>query len=203
MIKSFLLVAVLSTFMCARMSPQVATSPEVSKSTFPANSLGTPVENSALLPSLPALPKGKTSVLGGTIDKLDRVRDELTLKTFGGGHTRILFDGRTRIYRNDNSAGHRRDLRDGQRVHLDTLLDGTKVLAQNIYILTETPAGESYGQIVSYKPASGELILNDSLSATTMKLQLVPSTTIRDQDHPILPMALHPGALVSVTFSQG
>jgi hypothetical protein len=201
MVKRFPPTSVLSILMLIQMSSsQVGPSPQTPQSTFPANRLDTPVENVALLPSLPALPRGKTTVLGGTIYRLDSVRDQLTLKVFGGGRLKVLFDGRTRIYRNDLSAGHRRDLRDGERVHLDTVLDGTKVLARNIYILTQTPAGESYGQVVSYKPATGELIMTGSLSATTMKVQLVPGTAVLRHDQSISPGALRTGSLVSVTF---
>jgi hypothetical protein len=204
MMKTFLAVMAFSSMICAQVSsPQVAASSEPSKPSFPANSADVPIENVDLLPSLPPLPKGKATVLGGKINKLDRVRDALTLQIFGGGRTRVLFDGRTRIYLNGMNAGHRVDLRDGQRVHLDTVSDGTNLLATNIYILDSTSGatGESYGQVLSYKAASGELILHDSLSATTLRLKLLSSTTIRYQDRPISPEAIHPGSLVSVTFA--
>jgi hypothetical protein len=202
MTKWFLPVMLSSLMFTQVSSSQVAASPEASKSAFPANSADIPVENVAFLPNLPALPPGKATVLGGKINRLDRVREELTLQIFGGGHTKILFDGRTHIYLNGVNAG-RRDLRDGQRVHLDTVLDGTKVFAKNIYVLTSTSngsTGESYGQVLRYKAGTGELILNESLSATTVRLKLVPSTTIRHHDHPISPEAIRPGSLVSVTF---
>ncbi len=203
MIKTFLSVTVLSSMMCAQVSsPQVAASPEPSKSAFPASSADVPIENPALLPSLPPLPQGKATMLGGKINKLDRVREELTLQVFGGGHTKILFDGRTHIYFNGMNTGHRRDLRDGQRVHLDTVSDGTNVFATNIYILDSSGSvGESYGQVLDYKADSTELILNDSLSATTLRLKLLSSTTLRYHDRPISPAEIRPGSLVSVTFA--
>ncbi len=203
MMKAFLTVTVLSSVMSAQVSsPQVASSPEASKSAFPASGADVPIENVALLPSLPPLPQGKATMLGGKVNKLDRVREELTLQIFGGGHTKVLFDGRTHIYLNGMNAGHRRDLRDGQRVHLDTVSDGTNVFATNIYILDSGGSvGESYGQVQDYKADSTELILNDSLSATTLRLKLLSSTTIRYQDHRISPEAIHPGSLVSVTFA--
>jgi len=45
------------------------------------------------------------------------------------------------------------------------------------------------------------LLINESLSAAKIQLRLVPSTTIRYQDHSISPEAIYPGSLVSVTFS--
>src|ERR1700741_685871 len=38
----------------------------------------------ASLPPLPALPKGKSTVIGGAIRSVDAVRDQLTLKIFDG-----------------------------------------------------------------------------------------------------------------------
>ena len=201
----FLPAVVLSGMLCIQAStpqpspPQVATSAEASKSAFPPKAQGTPV-NAALLPSLPALPQGKATMLGGTINGLDRVREELTLRTFGGGRVRVLYDGRTRIYFDGANAGNRRDLRDGMRVHLDTMLDGTKVFAKNIYVLTQTPTGESYGQVMSYAPATRELQFTDSLSGATIRLHLVDTTKISQQERPISPTALHQGSLVSVKF---
>ncbi len=196
----FLSAVVLSGLVCAQASSlQVAASPERPGATFPAKTQDIPV-NVALLPNLPALPQGKATMLGGTINGLDRVREELILRTFGGGRIKVLFDGRTRIYLNGINAGHRRDLRDGQRVHLDTMLDGTKIFAKNIYVLTSTPTGESYGQVVSYTPTTNELQFTDSLSSAAIKLRLVPSTRVRQQEHLIAPTALRPGSLVSVTF---
>src|SRR5258708_7219102 len=196
----FLSAVVLSALVCAPVSsPQVAASPERPGATFPARTQDTPV-NVALLPSLPALPQGKATMLGGTINGLDRVREELILKTFGGGRIKVLFDGRTHIYLAGMNAGHRRDLRDGQRVHLDTMLDGTKVFAKNIYVLTSTPTGESYGRVESYKPTTNKLQFTDSLSSATIELRLAPNTTVRQKEHQVSPTALHPGSLVSVTF---
>jgi len=196
----FLSAVVLSGLVCAQASSlQVAASPERPGATFPAKTQDIPV-NVALLPNLPVLPQGKATILGGTINGLDRVREELILRTFGGGRIKVLFDGRTRIYLNDMNAGHRRDLRDGQRVHLDTMLDGTKIFAKNIYVLTSTPTGESYGQVVSYTPSTNELQFTDSLSSAAIKLRLAPSTRVRQQEHLIAPTALRPGSLVSVTF---
>jgi len=203
MMKSFLPMTVLGSLMCAQVSsPRVAGSPEASKASFPANRVDVPIENVAFLPDLPALPQVKTTVIGGKINKLDRVREELTLQVFGGGRAKILFDGRTHIYFDGMNAGHRRDLRNGQRVHLDTVLDGTKVFAKNIYVLTSTngSTGESYGQVQRYNAGVRELTLNDSLSATTLKLRLVPSTTVHHKDQPISAEAIRPGSLVSVTF---
>src|SRR6516162_5559206 len=62
------------------------------------------------LPSLPPIPRGKSTVLGGFIQNIDPVRDQLTLSVSGGKQRmKILFDERTQVYR------------DGARVKLGDL----------------------------------------------------------------------------------
>src|ERR1700704_3652741 len=41
---------------------------------------------------IPPLPPGKTTLIGGTIQKVDHVRDRLILQAFGGKRTAVLFD---------------------------------------------------------------------------------------------------------------
>src|ERR1700676_2383694 len=43
------------------------------------------VDPASLLPDLPALRPAKASLIGGTIQRVDRVRDQLTVQIFGGG----------------------------------------------------------------------------------------------------------------------
>src|SRR5262249_46049582 len=74
-------------------------------SSFEASRVSTPAANSVNpLPDLLPVPQGKATLIGGTIAKTDRVRDEVTIHIFGGGNTRVLFDGRTRIYRDGVAA---------------------------------------------------------------------------------------------------
>jgi hypothetical protein len=179
---------------------QAALPSQTTQSTLPNIRSATPTNNTALLPSLAPVPTGKISLLGGTIDAVDRVRDAFVLRTFGGGHIKILFDERTRVYLDRMAAGHRRDLQRGQRIHVDAVLDGTKVFAQSIYVLTQAPAIDSYGQVEGYKASTGELVMRDSSLATTVKVQLLPGTVVRHNDRLISPTDIHPGSLISITF---
>jgi len=62
------------------------------------------------------------------------------------------------------------------------------------------PTGESYGQVLSYNAGNKELILTESLSATTLSLKLAPSTTFHYKNQPISAEAIRPGSLVTATF---
>src|SRR5690348_15128886 len=55
------------------------------------------IDPNSLLPNPPAMPKGKATLIGGTISNMDRVRDQITVRPFGGSDMKILFDGRTQI----------------------------------------------------------------------------------------------------------
>src|SRR4051812_37430222 len=57
------------------------------------------VDPATLLPDLPPVPKADATLVGGTIDRIDSVRDKITVRLFGGGKQSVLFDPRTRIYR--------------------------------------------------------------------------------------------------------
>jgi hypothetical protein len=162
-----------------------------------------PAQTPASLPSLPSRPQDTTTLVGGTIDAVDRVRDQFVLRTFGGGHIRIFFDERTNVYLDQMATARHRDLRRGQRVHLDAILDGTRVFARSIYILPQASAIDSYGQVESYRGSTGELIVKDSSLATTLKVRLLPSTVVRHNDHIIAPTDIRPGSLISMAFQPG
>src|SRR5215471_18934327 len=116
----------------------------------------------ALLPDVPPVPKGQASLIGGTIVNLDRVRDRLTIQVFGGKDMKVLFDGRTEIYRGEQKA-NLRDLKKGDRVYLSTVLDGTDIFAKTIRV-NATAWGNAEGQVVSFEPGKGELVMRDALS---------------------------------------
>src|SRR5512147_1565009 len=48
---------------------------------------------------VPALPDGKTSLIGGRVDKVDGVRNKISVKIFGGGEWTMAFDERTHFFR--------------------------------------------------------------------------------------------------------
>jgi hypothetical protein len=124
-----------------------------------------------------ALPEGKSTVIGGTISSVDPVTDQLTLRVFGGGRMKILFDERTEVYR-DGAKTSLRDLHTDDRASVETMLDGTAVFARSIHMLSRSPEGECQGQVLSYDSGSGVLTLSDALSRDSIRLRVPAGTTI-------------------------
>jgi hypothetical protein len=158
------------------------------------------VDPASLLPDLPTLPPTKASLIGGTIQKVDRVRDQLTVQVFGSGKMKILFDTRTHIYEG-NVLGSAPDLRIGDRVYVDTMLDGSSVFARNIRLAANAISGRSQGVVKSYRADREELVLRDVLSPDPVKLRLTSRTQIVQDGHAAYANQLVPGTLVDVNFT--
>lgn len=148
---------------------------------------------------LPPLPNKKVSLIGGTILKLDPVLSRFTVQAFGGQKLGVSFDPRTRVFQ-DGKPVRDLDLKNGQRVYLDTMLDGSKVFAKRIWIQTAAPTGSGRGQVMSYDSGTGELTLRDELSARPAKFHLDPSTIIQSQNQRASAADLQPGSLVTLNF---
>jgi hypothetical protein len=151
------------------------------------------------LPDLLPQPKGKATLMGGTVLKIDRVRDQMTLSLFGGGRTRILFDARTHIYR-DGMVASLGDLQNGSRVYVDTVLAGVDIFAENIRVRTQDATGQSSGQVLSFDAHTGSLILSDAISPRQLKLQVSPATVVSRDGKTGSTNDLQAGSLVSVSF---
>jgi len=151
------------------------------------------------LPDLPAMPRGKSTVIGGSIREVDGVRDQLTLNIFGGRGMKVLFDARTQVYR-DGQKASLRDLRAGDHVSVETMLDGTTVFARSIHMLSQLPEGECQGQVMSYDRGNGELMVRDSLSPKPIKLHVSSATTIVRQGQDSSSGDLIAGTLISIHF---
>jgi hypothetical protein len=154
-----------------------------------------------------ALPRGKSTVIGGTIATVDPIMDQLTLKVFGGKRPmKILFDERTQVYR-DGAKTSLRDLRANDHASVETMLDGTTVFARSIHMLSRSPEGECQGQVVSYDAGTGELTLSESLSPELIKLHVSGGTAIVRQGQAASAPGnsgvsdLVKGTLISATFS--
>jgi hypothetical protein len=151
------------------------------------------------LPDLLPSPHGKTTLLGGVIRTVDPVRDQLNLQTFGGGKMIILFDGRTHVYR-DGQTASLQELKSGDRIYADTALAGNDIFAKNVRIVSADRSGEGNGQIVSYEKADGELLLRDTLSPEPAKLHVASNVSILCKDISCSASDLRSGALVSLVF---
>ena len=165
----------------------------------PDASSTSPATASPALPDLPPMPKGKATVIGGAIRNLDDLRDQLTVDVYGGRGMKVLFDERTEVYR-DGQRIKLRDLKKGERVSLETVLDGTAVFARSIHVLTSTLEGECSGQVVSFNRSNGELLVRDALASDPIKIRVPAGIGLTAQGRTANPSDLMTGSLVSVKF---
>ena len=112
---------------------------------------------------------------------------------------KIAFDTRTHIYHNGAQASTS-DLHRGDRIYVDTILDGSTVFAKNIRLKSVTSAGESQGVVVSYRGDKGELVVRDMLSPRPLKIRVTQQTRLLHGDHSAPASELAPGTLVAVKF---
>ncbi len=140
-------------------------------------SVSTPERVSTVLPDLPPLPTGKSTVIGGSIRDIDTVRDQFTLKVFGGHSMRVLFDERTQVYR-DGIITPLHDLRPEDHASVKTALDGTNIFALSIHILSKSPEGECQGQVLNYNSRMRILNVISTLSHEQVELSVPKDTPI-------------------------
>jgi hypothetical protein len=158
------------------------------------------VDPVSLVPDLPPVPHANATLVGGIVDRLDRVRDRVTVRVFGGGKVSVLFDPRTQVYR-DGKAATVADLREGERIYLDTILDGSPVFARTIRLHAARATGDSQGVVLKYRADRGELTLRDALSPHPVQIRLTSTTRLKQDDHAVAASALVPGTLVAIDFS--
>jgi hypothetical protein len=79
------------------------------------------------------------------------------------------------------------DLQVGARVYLDTAMAGSGIFARSVRILTQSANGQSNGQLQSYDPASGELVLRDVLAPEPANFRLAPDATVLRDGKPASP----------------
>src|SRR3954468_18798731 len=127
--------------------------------------------------AIPALPRGKSTVVGGQIANVDPVLDQFTLRVFGQRPLKILFDERTQIYRNGAKIPLR-DLRPEEHASVQTVLEGTSVFAMSIHMLSDMPQGESEGRVVDYNPETRELTIGSSMSREPIRMFLREDTPV-------------------------
>ncbi len=169
-----------------------------SQATKTGGSSGNPASDPLF--DVPPMPQGKVSLVGGIVAKIDRVRNRLAVRPFGGGSMDMYFDERTHIYR-DGVETTQLGVRKGDRVYVDTMLDGSKVFARNIRVETTTTPADARGQIMYYDPRSGTMRLRDELSSQEVTFNVASGTTIRNAGEPASAADLKPGSLVAVRFS--
>jgi hypothetical protein len=198
----FLVVAVFSSVAFAQSSPSGGSKSAQVPSAQPAPGIEIALGS---LPDLPPMPRGKSTVIGGAIRDVDRVRDQFTLNVFGGRALKVLFDERTQVYR-DGLRTALRDLGAGEHVSVETVLDGTTVFARSVHMLSQSPEGDCQGQVLNYDPGRSELTVRDVLSRAPIKLRVPAGTAVRQGENSssssavLGSSALVPGTLISAKF---
>ena len=151
------------------------------------------------------LPKEKLSLIGGTIKKIDPVREKMTIKIYGADSMNIAFDQRTHFFR-DGREVTQTAVKPGDRVYVDTQIDQNQhVFAKNVHVETSSSPADASGQVLSYNQKSGEIIVQDNLSSKPVRFRVGPATQILNRGEtnpqPLAQKQLKPGSLVTVKFS--
>jgi hypothetical protein len=184
---------------------QSAAAPSPAQAGISASSVRTE-GTAARLTDVPPMPKGKSTVLGGSIRDVDQVRDRFVLNVYGEKPMRILYDERTQVFRD----GKRISLRDmGKSAHasVQTTLDGASIFAISVHILSEQPLGDYEGRVVSFDPETGLLTLRSSASRSQFRVQVTNQTAFKREgqsafsSQPSSANDLAPGSLVTVEFA--
>jgi len=149
---------------------------------------------------LPPLPRNPVTLIGGTVANLDEVMNRMTVHPFSTNQKmEVRFDTRTKFYRDGKPTSYR-EIRQGQRVYLDTMLNGSKVFAKSIWIQSTVESGVGRGQIVSFDAERGRLTLREELSNQPVKMKVTSATVIRKGNQRATTADLTEGSLVSLTF---
>jgi len=170
-----------------------------------AGSFPAALKSSADLPSVAQLPSGRSTAIGGVIAQVDPVRDQLTLNAAGMRPMKILFDERTKIFR-DGAKISVLELRPTQHASIQTTLDDGKVFAVSIHILSNSLESVYQGRVINYRPRTGEITVADALSGEPLTLVVSKDAVFsRQGQREFSSMAsglsdLQTGTLVSVNF---
>jgi len=167
-----------------------------------------PSKPSAASSALPTLPKGKSTVIGGRIRNVDPVRDQFILQVVGGQAITVLFDERTQLYR-DGERISLLDLRTDDHGSVETVLDGTKIFAIRIHMLSQLPEGELQGLVLRYDQQTSEVTVNVSASQKPITFRIPAGTPMKRVGQAALVgkegelSDLVPGSLVDLKFKGG
>ncbi len=151
---------------------------------------------------MPPLPKGQVSLIGGTVVRIDPIRDRIVVRAFGGRNITIDFDVRTAVLRGSTPASSR-DLRPGARVYADTILKDGRTFAKTVRIEGNASAGETRGQVIGYDASKNILKVRDIISSQPFSLRLNAGTEVSSNGQSIQASELVNGTLVHVVFRSG
>ncbi len=207
-------VVFLTCFTCAVAVAQLAVAPSTTPAIDTAQKQGpTPAPAAASAEStngaksepdplldVPPMPKGPVTLVGGTVKNVDKIRNKVAVQPFGGGNLTINFDERTHIYR-DGIETTVLGIHKGDRVYVDTMLDGSRVFARNIRVETSSHPADTDGQVVNFNPSTGMLSLRDQVLGQQVTFRVGQNTVITRDRRPATMADLKPGSLIAVHFA--
>ncbi len=185
----------------AASTPTITTLAGPETPTAPGTTSETTSESDSVM-DVPPLPKGNATLIGGTVRKIDRIRDRVQVQAFGGHTMTVGFDERTHIFR-DGVETTQLGIHPGDRVYVDTLLDKTHILAKNIRVVTSLKPANADGQLLAYDPRTGTVSMRDRLTTQPVRFQVGPNTIIKRMDQPGSVADLQPNALATIHFAPG
>jgi Domain of unknown function (DUF5666) len=180
--------------------PQAQPKTDILDSSATSGALATDGHDPILDPA--PMPRTTTTMVGGTITGVDRLRNKMTVHVFGGGHWTVNFDERTHIFHNGRETTQLA-IKKGERVYVDTQLDNNKhdIFARNIRVgVAELPA-DADGQIIAIDAKHNELTLRDSLNSVPVRFAVDQETRISNGQTPAAFKDVKPGTLVHVRFA--
>lgn len=150
----------------------------------------------------PAVPKTTTTLVGGIISGVDRMRNRLTVQVFGGGRWNVNFDERTHIFHN-GAETTQLALKKGERVYVDTQLDTNRhdIFARNIRVGVTPPPADADGQVVEVDLRHNEVMLRDVINSVPVRFGIDDQTRISNGQTPTVLKEILPGTLVHVRFA--
>ena len=150
------------------------------------------------------VPRTTTTLVGGTITGVDRMRNRLTMQVFGGGHWKVNFDERTHIFRN-GAETTQLALKKGERVYVDTQLDTNNhdIFARNIRVGVVALPADADGQITEVDLRHNEVTLRDVINSVPVRFAVDQTTRISSGQTPSALKDIRPGTLVHVRFAAG
>jgi hypothetical protein len=147
------------------------------------------------------LPHADLSLIGGTVRKVDTVRNRIIVQPFGGGSRyAIYFDERTRIL----SGGHEATalaIHVGDRVSVDTQALGAEVFAKTVQVRMVNAPAQASGQIIEV--LGGQVRMQERMSGEEVRFLLTPQTQVESHGAAATSALLHSGSLIDVTFTSG
>jgi len=149
---------------------------------------------------LPPLQHEKVTLIGGVVVRLDEVMNHMVFQPFGTKQKmQVHFDTRTHFYL-DGKPITEREVKQGQRIYLDTQLNGDRVFAKTIWIRSYAESGVGRGQITDFDAGHRVVTVRDELSNQPLRLKLAPNATIRKGSQTGSESDLVQGALVGIEF---